>query len=148
MSRRDSSPDERPNWVDETDSCRPDRVFEDLVEAVETDVAAMQRLSDRARQGCNFVVQRANDMPQFCSVYRRPVNDDTMSLQSHVSFDCVRGAVTVRPKGEEEFTVSAEADPQTGLRVLMIEEERLELWQVSRRILDSLFFGFERLPGW
>lgn len=130
----------RPNWVAENDSCRPERTFEDLIAAVEADVAAMNQLSEQARRGCNFEVERRKDMPQFCTVNRYASEGPRRISQGHVSFHCLEGTITVQARGRDESEVSAELDPETGLRILTIGDERLELWQVSRKILSGLFF--------
>lgn len=141
MSNRDCSPDDRPNWVDETDSCRPERLFEDLIEAVELDIAAMQELSEEARQDCTFELQRREDFPQFCTVYRYAPDGNHRVSRGDVRFHCLEGTVSVQARGGEEFKVGAALDPETGLRVLIIDDEDFDLWQVSRRLLHSLFFG-------
>ena len=138
-----NDPDHRPNWVAEKDSCRPERLFEDLVEAVQSDVDAMQALPKKARQGCEFKPHPRDDGLLACTVYRLHPVSNRMVPKGSVNFHCLKGTVCLQPEGEEEMKVEAALDPETGLRVLTLEGKSVTLWQVSRRMLESLFFNFE-----
>lgn len=68
----------RPNWAHEIDSCRPERIFEDPVEAVVSDIEAMNQLPEQARRGCTFELQKRKDTPLSCSAFR-PTPKNEMS---------------------------------------------------------------------
>ena len=125
------------NWVKARSECSLERVFLVLSEVVASDVKARQGLHDGAeydhtRRDHKIIVSRTRDF------------GGGIKEAEGVVFERIKGSITVAavdPKGNEVplFAATPSLAPDGDCK-LEVNGDSLELWQVSRKALEPLFF--------
>ena len=141
-------PEPPPDWVAEIARCSPEDALLDLAEVVEADAARMNELPESLREGCVFQFERGSHGTAFFSVTR--ACPDVRRLDQAVTFQAMEDSIRIAPHASDKFfeiKVSSVWDEESGRRILMVEDEPLELWQISYRALYDLFFGFQDGPA-
>lgn len=128
------------NWVSETFKCSPEMVLGTLREVVDSDVKAVNGLN---RSDVSFtlnddalnkiVVIRRRDMAGF--IEGMGVVFELRARQIHVYSRTANGEKPL-------FVASPRVSPEDGECTLAIDGTPMRLWQVSRKALEDLFFGF------
>ena len=125
------------NWVAARAECSPDRAFHALAEVVDSDVKAANGLR---RSGVSFHFH--GEATGKIVVIRELDRGGVKELRS-VVFELISGEIVTKKGPENSVLFSAVPSlNRNGECLLEIEGDSYELWQVSRRALESLFFGF------
>ena len=128
------------NWVQARSECSVERVFQILAEVVDSDVKAANALN---RRGVTFhvnrdargklIVARNRDLGGFSDV-------------TIVVFELEPGRIVVTRKtaniDDKTLFSAAPSLNEQGQCLLEVAGDQLQLWQVSRRALEDLFFEF------
>ena len=127
----------RVNWVQARAECNLDAVFDALILVVKSDVDAVNSVDDKAREGFRFravpgdngciEVQKCTQGLDVVASVEFEKDPDSLSIDVHLDRNLL---FSVCPRWNEE---SCSCD-------LSIGTEVLELWQISRRALESFFF--------
>lgn len=128
------------NWVKARAECSVGRIFLLLSEVVESDVKAIMELPGR-----NGTYQRTRVSETKFAVSRTQDFGGGIKQDDGVIFERASGAIVVTAKfaGSDErqlFSAKPSLEPNGDCR-LEVNDESLELWQVSRKALEDLFFG-------
>ena len=127
------------NWVAERARCTLASKFEELVEAVRTDVEEINRQVSSVRHGQLFSVEEM----EHCTCVRRSPERNPRDTSGSVHFTLSRKAITVHLPGELAFDVLPKWN-ETHLRCeLFIDDELHDLWQISQKALGDFFFDGE-----
>ena len=126
------------NWVKARSECSLERVFLLFSEVLESDVKTMQGL---ARSGVLYEQTRGERKVVVCRT--RDCGGGIKEAEG-VVFELVDGAITATAKdargnGTQLFKAKPSLEPN-GACKLEVDGEGLELWQVSRKALEPLFF--------
>lgn len=128
------------DWVKARAACSMESVFRMLAEVVHSDVKSANRL-DRARAG--FTI---NEPARDKVIVARQRDMHGVVEEACIVFELMSGEIKVRqmlPERRDLFSARPILNSE-GMCLLEItgERELQRLWQVSRRALDDLFFGF------
>ncbi len=124
------------DWVAARAACSVDALFESLAQIIESDVSAIRKVDARSiyrfrhpATSLNVSVTRETDQAVF--VRAVILTRDRRSI-----------TVTTRMPGDEfhPLFVAMPRLDETGACRLEIDGNPMELWQVSRRALEELFF--------
>jgi hypothetical protein len=125
------------DWVAARAACSVDTLFEMLAQVIESDVEAIRKVIDtrtvfRLNRPASNKVVVVRDDPSF--TYTVTFTHDGSSIN-----------VTTRTREREAdpvFMAKPRFD-QAGVCRLELDGQPMELWQVSRKALEGLFFGDE-----
>src|ERR1700730_4960936 len=131
------------DWVKERSECSLERVFHLFAEVVDSDVKSANALK---RGGAKFQV-KSQAIGKIMVMRTRPVG--STAEMAGVTFELMENHINVskrRSKSTEaeaffSFFPSLNLEGECLVRVEG-ESEMLKLWQVSRKALEDLFFGF------
>jgi hypothetical protein len=126
------------DWVTIRGTCSVEHLFRLLAETVDSDVKVMQERLN----GSGLLLDCQ-------TVSRSKVVVSKMNIASgitsgpNVVFEFTRAGITAQtnPEGKRLFLAKPSFSATTGKCKLEIDGHLLELWQVSRRALEDLFFS-------
>ena len=129
------------NWVKARADCNLDLSFQALRSVVERDVREARNTAALTQCGTQFEFQAEAQgiLPMF--TVRRIVGNRT---QGQAIFTQEAHAITVdfgSGSSESSFEVTAEWDEKECACRLSVDNDPCEIWQISRRALEWLFFG-------
>lgn len=131
------------DWVKARSECSLRHVFLQLAEVVDSDVKSIVRQSSR-EQGISrakFTLDRVSE-DKFIVV--KTWNDFGAEQGESVVFELIKQGIAAKlGRAGKQLFVARPALTKTGDCKLRIEgePEPLELWQVSQKALEDLFFG-------
>ena len=144
--------EQKPNWVAKRAACQSDAILKDLLRAVEQDVEAVNDLPVEQRGPCKY---RYTPQLTGASVFRTfedgdPVpTDHNLNLQLSVFFknDASGQRIKINQhflKHSEDHVVTLIWDAKNLSCQLIWDGNKdlpLEIWQVSQKALEPLFFS-------
>ena len=118
-------------------ACNIDAKFEALRSVVERDVADMNGLTEEQRRGYSFSAEREDEgrYPSLTVRRTEPTEKDSV-----VSFMKMRDMIAVGGSGQS-FEVVPRWNNETSSCNLYVDGNRIEVWEVSQKALEPLFFG-------
>ena len=122
-----------PHWVKKRAECSLDLIYAALCQLVERDVEEMNALPESQRQSRTFRLEKNTD-GDYPILRVLPSEGD-----SSVFFQRKRDVIYINGK-----TVCVRWDNEIGSCRLALDDEQLEVWQVSQRALEPLFFGDDK----
>ena len=144
-----------PHWVAARAACQVDTVFEEILKAVQEDVAAMNKLPADQRRNLHYTYERPNN--RQANVY---AEDASGSIPTHYSFrvpmaviltkeangQCIQIQQKITQHGENVDVIPRwNAEKQSCELIWGDETNRpLEVQQVSQKALEPLFFGTDQ----
>ena len=129
------------NWVKARADCNLDLSFEALRSVVDRDVQVANATPSLTRQTITFFFQNEEQGVYPMFVVRRTKGGQTMG---QVRFTQEPQQITVdfgSGSEGEGFAVTALWDSEKYACHLMVDGQSCEIWEVSRRALEWLFFG-------
>ena len=142
----DQSP---PNWVRLRAECNLDVSFDSVCSFVERDVAEMNKLSSAMRRQWTYQTESGGGASPTHYVIQKPEQGYGVS-DAMVGFHRGENALEVFRKArgtdarETLFVVVPEWNPQESRCRLKVNGKELEVWEISRRALEPMFFGDAR----
>lgn len=128
---------DRTRWALRRAACNLDAKFEALRSVVERDVGDMNGLTEEQRRGYTFSVER-EDEGRYPSLTVRRM--ESGKEESVVSFMCMKNMIAIGGAGKS-FEVVPRWNGETTSCDLYVDGERREVWEVSQKALEPLFFG-------
>lgn len=127
-----------PNWVRDRADCNLAVTFNALFSVAKRDVAEANRVEALTSPSTDFAIQRENGgiEPTFC-VSRR-VGGNTVK---EVQFQQSPMEICIDPTNGEAFRVRAQWDSSKNCCELFVNDVPCEVWQISKKALEQLFFS-------
>lgn len=122
------------NWVKARHECHFDRIFSQLETGAKSDVATANDLALAVGTKTKFEVYAPSET--LFSVTRTGPAEGT----AKVEFMFRQSYISITPIQGDEIRVTPTLN-QRGECLLLLDGQELELWQVRRLALESLFFG-------
>ncbi len=127
------------NWVKARAECSIDHLFETLVQVIDSDVKTIQSYDSLRRYVFQF--NRVNEWKVIVSRTSPSVERASRSVVfERGASEIAATAYNARGERNELFTARPSFDAAGACR-LEIRNQPLELWQVSRKALEDLFFS-------
>ncbi len=118
------------NWVEARGNCTIATTFQALRERVQSDVHAFNSLEEADRE-CVFGDEgRGRD-----AFWVRRTGGGTVRFQANHRRIVVAGCAE-----DDAFSVTLQWDDDANTCRLLVDDESLELWQISRKALSPFFF--------
>lgn len=126
------------NWVDERTKCKPCEVFKQLQYEVEKDVEVRKAsvTADQKKEDCIGFRFKVQGQDSFI-VWRNGAG-----IVSSVEFRLENQAIVVRDSKHQIILTASLTFNDQGRCMLVVDKVELERWQMRRRALEDLFFGF------
>jgi hypothetical protein len=127
------------NWVKARSECSIEHLFMLLAEVVDTDV---KTINERDMRSVRFEFKRLNES-KFLVVKSMDYGTGMRGVDS-VVFERTRAEIAVYTAsydGPKAFFTAKPSFDGAGSCRLEVSDQPLELWQVSRKALEDLFFG-------
>ena len=126
-----------PNWVKARADCNLELSFQALREVAERDVSIANGIDSITRNRFAFFLQNeeGSHIPTFC-VDRREGNRPV----DKVLFKMYPQEITVHNSQGAKFCVTAVWDERNCRCNLLIDDDSYEIWQISRKALEPIFF--------
>ena len=139
-----------PNWVKSRADCNLSLCFDSLREIVSRDVEEMNKLSKEQRREFHYVISGGTGVADVFQVDQK--DDDALhrSWDTRVHFARRRdlGAESIeisrvgQSSGKEtKVVVRAQWDSEQSRCRLLIDDAEIEVWQISKKALEPMFFG-------
>lgn len=132
------------DWVTERARCSPQRLFVLLAEVIDSDVKAVR---DRKPQpNVEFTYARVNDSKVIVAK-QEDWGKGIVNTTANVVFELTQTGIVVRritagsAGSEKQLFEARPALGVAGTCRLEVNGQPLELWQVSRKALEDLFFS-------
>lgn len=120
------------DWVKARSACSSKRVFETLYEVVESDVKSANALNNLAAK---FHVTHHH---KKIIVSREEEDGDAVT---NIVFELSPGAITVKQGPDKPLFSARPRLSETGECLLEVDGTLYQLWQVSQKALEDLFFA-------
>ena len=128
---------ERVNWVHRRADCSPAILFENLLKVINEDIHVMNQLPVATRRGCEFKCVPTEGMYKVSRTGAGPAQSD------HLYLGLWENQVQFRRKDmSEPLEIKHKWDDENNDCCLCINGQRMELWEVSKAILNPLFFDW------
>ena len=127
------------NWVMERRKCFVDRAFIDLKNAVEAITKELNN-DPPPRRFLDGVIMFMNTDPNGFSVIAQ--GRSSHSAPSHITFHLRQTSIAVDGLSEKEFVITPFMNKKFQCRYRINGQGEYLRWQVLRRALHSLFYGY------
>jgi len=135
------------NWVADRAACRIDHVFKDLRNVIEHDITEVNALAEELQLWTFEAVEKGDKL------IVKPLRDAGSSTnEQFVAFEKRENDIRVfgllsgglHPRVQlPELLITPQWDDEKCSRILLIDGQPHELWQISKRALEGLF-----VPSW
>ena len=127
-----------PNWVMDRADCNLAVTFNALFSVAKRDVAEANKVEALTSPSTAFAIQRENGgiEPTFC-VFRRVRGNPVQE----VLFRQFPMEICIDPPNGESLTVRAQWDSGKNRCELFVNDVPYEVWQISKKALELLFFS-------
>ena len=136
-------PQERVNWVAERSQCATSRLaLISLAQIVEQDVKERnQTLQEEGKAYRYHVLKNSSPLSQFRVVRGSDNPNDTAPSSLIATFEEEEDGIRVQPPRATTFHVTMFwCATDHACRYFIDDTEAVQLWEISRRALESLFF--------
>lgn len=126
------------NWVEARAKCSLEQLFIALREVVESDTKEMDRRLIGYRGGTASMTMATDT--KFIVVKQRDAGG--IMVSESVVFERTASGIAVKDgPSQRQILVATHSFTVAGECKLFVDDQPLELWQVSRKALEALFFG-------